>query len=144
MSEELHRLFTNGGDEYAGQAIQTAVTSLQWSTDPAALKFVFVAGNEEFDQGPITARTRWRPPGKDIRVQLIHCGSRAHLVGGRGLAQTDLMTIDQNQVAQHIPAPQDDEILRLGAQLNDTYIAYGADGAAARRGRRAPTRRRRS
>jgi hypothetical protein len=30
VSEELHRLATNGGDEYAGLAIEKAITSLQW------------------------------------------------------------------------------------------------------------------
>jgi von Willebrand factor type A domain len=133
VSEELHRLATNGGDEYAGQAIQTAVTALQWSTDPAALKFVFVAGNEEFDQGPISAATAMAAAqAKDVHVQLIHCGStESTWAAAAALAHSDLMTIDQDQVAQHIPAPQDDEILRLGTELNGTYIAYGREGAVA-------------
>jgi hypothetical protein len=132
VSEELHRLATNGGEEYAGQAIQTAVHSLQWSSDPAALRFIFVAGNEGFDQGPISAKHAMAAAkAKDISVQLIHCGAREPTwAAAASLAQTDLLTIDHNHVAQHIPAPQDDEILRLGAQLNDTYIAYGAHGAA--------------
>ncbi len=133
VSEELHRLSTNGGDEYAGQAIQTAVTSLEWSKDPAALRFVFVAGNEPFDQGPVSAKVAMAAAqAKDIHVQLIHCGSSEPTwSAAASLARTDLMTIDQNHVAQHIPAPQDAEILRLGAQLNDTYVAYGAGGVAA-------------
>jgi hypothetical protein len=132
VSEELHRLSTNGGEEYAGQAIQTAVESLQWSSDPAALRFIFVAGNEGFDQGPVSAKTAMAAArAKDISVQLIHCGATEPTwAAAASLAQTDLLTIDHNHVAQHIPAPQDDEILRLGAQLNDTYIAYGAHGAA--------------
>jgi hypothetical protein len=133
VSEELHRLSTNGGEEYAGQAIQTAVMSLQWSTDPAALRFVFVAGNEPFDQGPVSGEVAMAGArAKDIHVQLIHCGSSDPTwSAAAALARTDLTTIDQNHVAQHIPAPQDAEILRLGAQLNDTYVAYGADGVAA-------------
>ena len=132
VSEELHRLVTNGGDEYAGQAIQTAVKSLNWSTDPDALRFVFVAGNEEFDQGPVSAKEAMvAAQARDIHVQLIHCGSQDTTWSAAAkLARTDLMTIDQNHVAQHIPAPQDAEILQLGAQLNDTYVAYGAEGGA--------------
>jgi tricorn protease-like protein len=68
---------------------------------------------------------------KDINVQLIYCGSddgtwrnAAHL------AHTDLLTIDQNRVTTAIAAPQDDEILRLGNELNSTYIAYGSQGQA--------------
>lgn len=134
VSEELHRLVTNGGDEYAGQAIQLAVGSLQWSSDPSALKFVFVAGNESFNQGPVTAAAAMAAAAaKDIHVQLIYCGaSEPSWTAAAQLARTDLTTIDQSQVAVHVPAPQDDEILRLGAQLNDTYVAYGATGAAAK------------
>jgi hypothetical protein len=134
VSEELHRLATNGGDEYAGQAIELATTSLQWSTDPAALKFVFLAGNESFDQGPVSAKVAMAAAqAKDITVQLIHCGSdEPTWAAAATLAHTDLMTIDQNHVARHIAAPQDAEILQLGAQLNDTYVAYGAQGGAAK------------
>jgi hypothetical protein len=132
VSEKLHALFTNGGSEYAGQAITTAVTQLQWSSDPNAMKFVFVAGNEEFDQGPITALTAMNDAAaKDISVQLIFCGAKDETwERAAKLAHSDLMTIDQNQVATHIPAPQDDQILQLGQQLNNTYIAYGAEGGA--------------
>src|SRR4029079_16877763 len=48
VSEKLGALFTNGGEEYVGQAIDTAVGSLTWSDDPSAMRFIYVAGNEEF------------------------------------------------------------------------------------------------
>lgn len=132
VSETLHGLFTNGGSEYAGQAIQTAVTSLEWSSDPAAMRFVFVAGNEEFDQGPITAAKAMQAAAqKDVHVQLIHCGAKdLTWEAAAKLAMSDLMTIDQNHVAQHIASPQDADILRLGNDLNATYMAYGDEGAA--------------
>lgn len=136
-SEKLGALFTNGGSEFAGQAIQTAVTSLAWSKDPAALRFVFVAGNESFDQGSVAATTAiGDAAARDITVQLIYCGSdddsdtRSWGTAAK-LAQSDLTTIDQDRVAAHIPAPQDAEILRLGGELNGTYMAYGAGGQAA-------------
>ena len=133
VSEQLGALFTNGGDEYVGQAITKAVSSLAWSKDPAAMKFVFVAGNEEFDQGPVSAAAAMKAAaGADIHVQLIYCGNEEPTwKAAANLAASDLMTIDQNVVAQAIAAPQDDEILRLGNELNGTYLAYGADGAAA-------------
>jgi hypothetical protein len=132
VSEQLHALFTNGGSEYVGQAIDKAVTTLQWSSDSNAMKFVFVAGNEEFDQGPISAATAMKDAaGKDINVQLIYCGAKEPTwEAAAKLAKSDLMTIDQNQVAQHIPSPQDADILRLGNELNATYLAYGSDGEA--------------
>lgn len=133
VSERLDALFTNGGSEYAGQAIQTAVTSLRWSADPSALRFVFLAGNESFDQGPVPAASAMALAAtKDITVQLIHCGSdEPTWAAAAALAKSDLMTIDQDRVAAHIPAPQDAEILRLGGELNSTYVAYGAHGQAA-------------
>lgn len=132
VSETLHGLFTNGGDEYVGQAIEEAVTKLEWSKDPAALKFVFVAGNEEFDQGPVSAAQAMAAAEKhDISVQLIYCGpEHPTWKSAAVLARSDLMTIDQNHVARHIPAPQDDEILRLANELNTTYLAYGVQGQA--------------
>ncbi|MBZ0232133.1 MAG: VWA domain-containing protein [Deltaproteobacteria bacterium] len=132
VSEQLDALFTNGGSEYAGQAIQTAVTSLAWSNDPDALRFVFIAGNESFDQGPVPAAAAMQlAAGKDITVQLIHCGGDEPTWSAAALlARSDLMKIDQNQVAAHIPAPQDADILRLGRDLNSTYVAYGAQGQA--------------
>jgi len=132
VSEQLHGLFTNGGSEYVGQAITTAVSSLQWSSDPNAMKFVFVAGNEEFNQGPTSAaKAMAMAAGKDITVQLIYCGAKEPTwEAAATLAKSDLMTIDQNQVAVAIPAPQDDEIVRLGNELNNTYVAFGAEGGA--------------
>jgi von Willebrand factor type A domain len=132
VSEALHGLSTNGGSEYVGQVIQTAANQLQWSADSSALRFIFVAGNEEFNQGPISADTAMMAAArKDIHVQLIYCGGKEPTwEAAAKLAMSDLMTIDQNQVAQHIPSPQDADILRLGNELNGTYMAYGNDGAA--------------
>lgn len=132
VAEKLDGLFTNGGEEYVGQAITTSIDQLQWSASPDTMKFVFVAGNEQFDQGPISAQAAMAAAAaKDISVQLIYCGDRDPTWSAAAkLATTDLLTIDQNQVAQHIPAPQDDAILRLGNELNATYLAYGAQGQA--------------
>lgn len=132
VSEQLQALFTNGGSEFAGQAIDVAVGKLQWSANPDAMKFIFVAGNEEFDQGPVSAAAAMKAAaGKNIHVQLIHCGPKEQTwAAAAKLASSDLMTIDQNHVAAYIPSPQDQEILALGNELNTTYMAYGANGAS--------------
>lgn len=131
VSEKLNSLFTNGGSEYVGEAIETAVSQLKWSKD-ASMRFIYVAGNEEFDQGPVTAATAMAAAAQhDINVQLIFCGGKdATWEAAAKIAKTDLMSIDQNQVARYVPSPQDAEILRLGQQINATYLAYGAAGAA--------------
>lgn len=131
VSEKLNGLFTNGGSEYVGQAIDTAVAQLTWNKD-AAMKLIYVAGNEEFDQGPVNAvKAMGDAAQKDIHVQLIFCGgTEPTWQAAAKVAQTDLMAIDQDHVAKYIPAPQDAEITRLGQELNATYLAYGASGAA--------------
>jgi len=131
VSEKLTALFTKGGFEYVGQAIEVAANGLRWSTDPDTMKFVFVAGNEEFDQGPVSVAWAMKvAAGKGINVQLIFCGHGKDLTWASAatLAKSDLTSIDQNFVAQHIPSPQDDQILALGNELNSTYMAYGTEG----------------
>ena len=132
VSEKLQALFTNGGSEFVGQAIQVASANLQWSNNPDTMKFVFVAGNEEFDQGPVTATQAMKAAAaKGINVQLIYCGGRDETwATAAKIAKSDLMSIDQNHVAAYVPAPQDDQILALGNELNSTYVAYGAEGAS--------------
>ncbi len=132
VSEKLYGLFTNGGSEYVGQAIQTSVKSLKWTSDSNAMRFVFVAGNEEFDQGPISAANAMKAAADhDINVQLIFAGNdEPTWRSAAKLAKSDLVTIDQNNVAQYVPSPQDAAILQLGNELNQTYIAYGDEGTA--------------
>ena len=73
--------------------------------------------------------------GKGIIVNTIHCGSYETGVStkwkdGAVLADGKYMHIDQNQKVVHIDAPQDAELLRLNAEINTTYIAYGSMGKA--------------
>lgn len=56
IAEELFKLTTDGGEEYCGWAIQTAVRELQWSSSSNDYKAIFIAGNEPFSQGPVDFR----------------------------------------------------------------------------------------
>ena len=47
---KMMAMTTDGGDEYVGWVLNDAVNTMNWSTDPNALKLVFVAGNESADQ----------------------------------------------------------------------------------------------
>jgi von Willebrand factor type A domain len=134
VSEELFALTTNGGDEYCGTVMQAALDQLAWSSSPADLKVIFIAGNEPFTQGPIDfRRVCQRAARAGVTVNTIHCGSRAEgqntgWAEGARLAYGSFSSIDQAQVAEHIEAPQDGEISRLGVKLNETYLPYGAAG----------------
>ena len=131
VSEKLFALRTNGGDEYVGQVIQTAVRGLEWSSGPRDLKLVFVAGNEPFTQGPVSpAAAIALARERGIRVNAIHCGGDDPTWReGALLAKGSYVTIDHNRAVVHVAAPQDDEIARLGVKLNATYLAYGAHGS---------------
>jgi hypothetical protein len=138
ISEELFKLRTNGGEEYCGWAIKTAVEELKWSDRKGDLKVIFIAGNEPFSQGPVDFRTACKAAiAKGIIVNTIHCGPAdiGEATGwkeGADLADGRYMTIDQNRQVVRIAAPQDKEIAELGAKLNTTYVAFGAAGKEAR------------
>ncbi len=135
VSAGLFSLTTNGGSEYCGFAIETAVNSLQWSQSDSDIKTIFIAGNESFAQGPISYRAAARLAGEHgISINTIHAGSHEEGIrdqwrSGALLAGGDYMSIDANQQVVHIVAPQDDRIAELNARLNQTYLPYGDSGA---------------
>ena len=134
VSEQLFALSTNGGEEYCGHAIRSATQGLAWSESPKVYKAIFIAGNEPFTQGTVDYKQSCRDAiGKGIIVNTIHCGteSEGRATGwpdGAKLADGQAMNIDQNRAVVAVKAPQDEEIVRLSAELNKTYIAYGARG----------------
>lgn len=137
VSEELFALSTNGGDEYCGQVIDKAVRQLEWSNSRDDLKLIYIAGNEPFNQGPVRYKTAIaNAVERGIVVNTIHCGNERvgmsdGWMDGARLADGSFMTIDQNRKVAYVRAPQDDEIARLGQELNRTYIGYGAAAPAA-------------
>jgi hypothetical protein len=134
VSEALFSLRTNGGNEYCGYVIDTAVKNLQWSDSDQDIKAIFIAGNEPFSQGPVpfkNAITSARTKG--IVVNTIHAGgydkgAQTGWRDGAVLAGGEYMNIDHNHRIVHIEAPQDGEIAELNNRLNETYIPYGARG----------------
>lgn len=132
VSRRLFALSTNGGSEYCGAVIREAAQSLTWSTEPGVYKAVFVAGNEPFTQGPISSVEACRAAlAKGIVVNTIHCGSGQEGINGgwqqgAKLGEGSYLCIDQDKAIAHIPTPQDAEIVRLGGELNKTYLGFGA------------------
>jgi hypothetical protein len=134
VSEALFVLKTDGGDEYCGRVLEAALNGLAWSTDPSALKVVFIAGNEPFTQGRVPYQSACEQAVKQsVFVNTIFCGNYQEGINtqwkdGADLGKGMYLHIDQNEQVQHIVAPQDAEITQLGVELNKTYIAYGASG----------------
>ena len=134
ISEELFKLQTNGGSEYCGTVISEAIKDLDWTKSTDDYKVIFIAGNEPFTQGSIDYKHACKDAiSKGIIVNTIYCGNYDEGVGtnwkdGADLADGKYINIDQDQEIVHIDTPFDDELVELGQQLNDTYLAFGYEG----------------
>lgn len=134
VSEALFSLTTNGGNEYCGYAIKTAVNELPWSRSDGDIKAIFIAGNEPFTQGPVFYKNAISiAKQKGITVNTIHAGNMQQGANsgwkdGALLAGGEFMSIDHNFKVAHIDAPQDKKIAILNEKLNRTYVPYGVKG----------------
>jgi len=129
---------TAGGDEYVGWVLSDAVSDMNWSRDPDALRIIFVAGNESADQ----ARERYdfrhvceTARSRGIFINAIYAGDH-----GQGVSEHwhevaihgggNFSSIDMEHGTLQIEAPQDKLLMELNVKLNATYVPYGAQGAA--------------
>ncbi len=134
LSEKLFSLSTNGGNEFCGQVIKTALNQLAWSASNADLKMMFIAGNEPFTLGSVSYELACgAAKAKGVVVNAIYCGDFSEgitLGWKRGAELTDgaFMSIEQNSKTVYVPTPYDDQIAALNDKLNATYVYYGASG----------------
>lgn len=134
ISEKLFSLSTNGGNEFCGQVIKTALNQLAWSSSNADLKMIFIAGNEPFTLGSVSYELACgAAKEKGIVVNTIYCGDFNEGIAmswkrGADLAGGAFMSIEQNSKTVYVPTPYDDQIAALNDQLNATYVYYGASG----------------
>jgi len=132
VSEVLFGLRTNGGEEYAGKVILEAVNRFVWSSDPEDLKLLIIAGNEPFTQGDVPyPKAIEKARTQDIIVNTIFCGKseegiRTQWRDGAIQGGGKYFTINHNHQREVIPTPYDEEILKVGKQLNLTYMEYGS------------------
>lgn len=133
VSDELFKLKTGGSEEYCGAVMDRALKELKWNTEnPDALKLIFIAGNEPFNQGnvpyaPVIARGLER----GITVNTIYCGSAgdgdsALWKDGARKGDGSFLNIDHNAAPPEPETPYDAELAALNASLNGTYLAYGS------------------
>jgi hypothetical protein len=134
ISQQLFALQTKGGDEYCGTVLLHAMHGLPWSAAPRDLKVIFIAGNEPFTQGAVDYRQSCElARSREVAVNTLFCGSYQEGIAtqwedGARRGGGTYMAIDQDEVAVHLAAPQDDEIARLGLELNRTYLPMGESG----------------
>jgi hypothetical protein len=131
VSEKLFALGTNGGEEYVGRVVKTAVDRLEWG-GPDALKILFVAGNEGADQDTV-ANFRdvvRHASGLGVRVNSIYCGNPDDAVapGWREVATLGrgrFASIDHDRGTVVVATPFDKELQDLSGKVNVTYVGYG-------------------
>lgn len=136
VSEKLFSIDTQGGQEYAGWAIASALKELNWSGEEENFRVIFIAGNEPFDQGPVD----WQDSAslaasRDILVNTIYCGDpeagdRGLWVAGAQAGQGNHFNINHNRAIAFIESPYDRDIELWNQRLNETYIPYGIEGEA--------------
>jgi len=136
ISKSLFSLTTNGGNEYCGKVIKTALNQLDWGKDKYDLKLIFIAGNEPYTQGGVNYKDASQLAlQNDVTVNTIFCGDYNQGVStywkeGADLTYGNYMAINHNQATVHVASPYDDKILELNEKLNKTYVAYGKSGRA--------------
>ena len=136
VSKELFDLFVSGGSEYCGWAIKEAVENLAWSSNPADLRIIIIAGNEAFYQGEEKFRDACNLAlSRDIIVNTIFCGSykkgiRELWKEGADIAKGKYMSINQEEKVYHYDTPFDSTIIQLNKELNATFLPFGAVGKA--------------
>ncbi|MBK7466103.1 MAG: VWA domain-containing protein [Saprospiraceae bacterium] len=132
VSEMLFSLRTNGGEEYCGAVIESAVQELNWQAGISDLKLIYIAGNEPFNQGPISyAESVSKALQKSIYVNTIFCGNteegiNTHWYNGAILGNGKYFSINSDDAVVFISTPYDEKIERLNKRLNETYIGYGS------------------
>lgn len=135
----LNGLKTGGGEEYVARVTKTAIEEQKWSAEKGALKIVFVCGNEPVNQDKQVNLDDVAAQAKKagVVVNTIYCkwghddeipawAAFSESCGGRHV------NIDQNKAGKQITVKTefDEQIIKLGEDLNKTYVAYGKDGKA--------------
>jgi hypothetical protein len=138
ISEKLFSIKTNGGEEYVGWTLRSAMQELNWSKNKEDFRVTFVAGNEAFDQGPVAWKDSINLALKaDVFVNTIFCGgaedsTRQLWSAGALLGKGNNFSINQNEQVAVVSSPYDQQIVELNEKLNSTYIPYGQQGGIGR------------
>jgi hypothetical protein len=135
VSERLFTLISEGGTEYVGRVLKTALQGLSWTPSEDTLKLIFVVGNEPADLDPTVSFREMAEAARDegILVNAVFCGSGEHEDAASWkemaeLADGQFATIDHRRRAVVVKTPFDEEIAELSAAINDTYIPLGERG----------------
>ncbi len=134
LSKKLFALDTEGGEEYCNTVVIQSLNELAWSTDTSNYKVIFIAGNEDYNQGKKTFTEACAlARQKNVIVNTIYCGSKTNGVKehwnlGSECGKGSYTNIDQGAAVDDLPTPYDSVLLEMNVNLNKTYVAYGLKG----------------
>jgi len=125
-----------GGDgpEHVLRGLDDALAS-QWSTDPRAVKLVYLVGDApphfDYDDGLTLESVLAKAQRAGVRVSAIRCGGdAATLTAWTDIARRtdgEVASIEQQGGVVAVSTPFDEELARLNAQLARTEIHYGSE-----------------
>ncbi|MCE7991609.1 MAG: VWA domain-containing protein [Roseivirga sp.] len=126
LADRLFLLKIEGSSEQYGNAIQLALTRLEWD-EKSKFRSIIVLGNESFDQGDVSYLEVCRKAAaKDIVINTIFCGEEKKGIEEKWLHASELgggdyAYIDQTSQA-NLATPFDRQIFRL---YNNYLLSYG-------------------
>ena len=135
---QVMALRTDGGEEFVGWTLDTAVSDLSWSRSSNAAKIIFVAGNESADQAREshdfrTVAANAREQG--IVINALFAGNAEQGIRERWGKVAEAgggfySAIDQQAGTYQVATPHDRELEKLNLALNETYVGYGSRGSS--------------
>ncbi len=126
-----------GGDgpEHVNKAIHDAVAAMTWSKDKKTVKIIFLVGDVpphmDYSDGFDYKKSIRDAVVQDIVLNTIRCGTDSKTeeywqdMARRG--EGTYTSIDQDGGMTSIATPHDEELTRLGRELGDTVVAFGAE-----------------
>ncbi|MES2557352.1 MAG: VWA domain-containing protein [Bacteroidota bacterium] len=134
ISEKLFSLTTYGGDEYCGAVISEATKKMDWGSNESDMKLIYIAGNEEFDQGGTAYSEAIQEARKhNIYINTIFCGDRSEATSNLWKSAADkgsgkFFNINADEQIAYIETPYDSQIWKCNERMNGTYVQYGKIG----------------
>ena len=133
VSSELFKLRTNGGSEYCGMAIGTAIEGLNWSIERkrsgCCTSRVTSHLHRVRFRFALQSKRRRQKTLSSIQFTAGSRASRGYIVdSGAELADGSFMPIDHNRRVVDIRTPYDEKIQSLGVALNGTYVSFSKGG----------------
>jgi Mg-chelatase subunit ChlD len=144
MTDDLDKVYSDlmgfsaggGGDgpESVNQALNEAVTKFDWSKDRSTLRLIYLVGDApphmDYEQDVKYAESCKLAATAGITINSIQCGNDVTTTPIwqeiARKAEGEYFAIQQDGGMTAIATPFDEELGRLGAELERTVVAYGS------------------